>query len=110
MYEEFRDLIRHQVASSIFRVTVQRQPAPAAGGDPAIASALAAGAAALSAGSRATAAAGVRAGAGARTAAGTATAAAGGGTSVTAGGAAPPAAPALRNGGERLGGQVGGGG
>jgi preprotein translocase subunit SecA len=27
MYEEFRDLIRHQVASSIFRVTVQKQPA-----------------------------------------------------------------------------------
>ena len=29
MYDEFRDLIRHQVASTIFRVTVQKQPAPA---------------------------------------------------------------------------------
>ena len=28
MYEEFRDLIRHGVASSIFRVTVQKQPPP----------------------------------------------------------------------------------
>jgi preprotein translocase subunit SecA len=64
MYEEFRDLIRHQVASTIFRVTVQRQPAPAArGGDPAVASALAAGAAALSAGAaRAGAAVGGRGG------------------------------------------------
>ncbi len=35
MYEEFRDLIRHGVASSIFRVTVQRQGAP--GGDGAVA-------------------------------------------------------------------------
>ena len=35
MYEEFRDLIRHGVASSIFRVTVQRQAPP--GGDGAIA-------------------------------------------------------------------------
>src|SRR6187200_261916 len=34
MYEEFRDLIRHQVASTIFRVTVQKQPAPPVGGDP----------------------------------------------------------------------------
>ena len=28
LYEELRGLIRHEVASSIFRVTVQRQPAP----------------------------------------------------------------------------------
>jgi len=46
MYEEFRDLIRHQVASSIFRVTVQMQPA--GGGDPAGAAQMAAGIAALS--------------------------------------------------------------
>jgi preprotein translocase subunit SecA len=46
MYEEFRDLIRHQVASSIFRVTVQMQPA--SGGDPAGAAQMAAGIAALS--------------------------------------------------------------
>jgi preprotein translocase subunit SecA len=57
MYEEFRDLIRHQVASSIFRVTVQRQPPRAArGGDPAGAAAMAAGVAALT-GARAGAAA-----------------------------------------------------
>ena len=49
MYEEFRDLIRHGVASSIFRVTVQRQPPP--GGDGAVAQALARGAAALTSGS-----------------------------------------------------------
>ena len=28
LYEELRDLIRHQVATTIFRVTVRRQPAP----------------------------------------------------------------------------------
>ena len=59
MYEEFRDLIRHGIASSIFRVTVQRQPPP----DAALSQALAAGAAALSSGNGArTAAAGVPAG------------------------------------------------
>ncbi len=73
MYEEFRDLIRHQVASSIFRVTVQKQPAPAVGGDPAGAAAMAAGVAALT-GARAGAAAGtaVRAGSAAAGAAGAA--------------------------------------
>ncbi len=45
MYEEFRALIRHGVASSIFRVTVQRQPP--GGGDAAVGQALARGAAAL---------------------------------------------------------------
>ncbi|MBA2300285.1 MAG: preprotein translocase subunit SecA, partial [Chloroflexi bacterium] len=45
MYEEFRDLIRHGVASSIFRVTVQRQPPT--GGDAAVAQSLARGAEAL---------------------------------------------------------------
>jgi preprotein translocase subunit SecA len=46
MYEELRGLIRHGVASSIFRVTVQRQPPP----DDGLARSLAAGAAALRAG------------------------------------------------------------
>ena len=46
LYEELRGLIRHGVASTIFRVTVQRQ-GPPAGGDDAIAQALARGAAAL---------------------------------------------------------------
>ncbi len=50
LYEELRDLIRHGVASSIFRVTVTRQPAPVPGGDPAVAASLAAGAAAISGG------------------------------------------------------------
>jgi hypothetical protein len=43
MYEELRDLIRHGVASTIFRVTVQRQEPPEA----ALATSLAQGAAAL---------------------------------------------------------------
>ena len=45
MYEEFRDLIRHGVASSIFRVTVQRQPP--GGGDAATAQNLTRGVAAM---------------------------------------------------------------
>ena len=48
LYDELRGLIRHGVASSIFRVTVTRQPpAAAGGGDPAVAAALARGAASL---------------------------------------------------------------
>ena len=50
LYDELRGLIRHGVASSIFRVTVTRQPATPPGGDPAVASALARGAEALSGG------------------------------------------------------------
>jgi preprotein translocase subunit SecA len=51
LYEELSGLIRHQVASTIFRVTVNRQPPEAAsGGDPAVAQALAAGARALGGG------------------------------------------------------------
>ncbi len=46
LYEELRGLIRHGVASSIFRVTVTRQPEPT-GGDEAVNASLAAGAAAL---------------------------------------------------------------
>jgi preprotein translocase subunit SecA len=48
LYDELRGLIRHGVASSIFRVTVTRQPNPPAGGaDPAVAESLARGASAL---------------------------------------------------------------
>jgi preprotein translocase subunit SecA len=50
LYDELRGLIRHGVASSIFNVTVTRQPAQAPGGDPAVAAALARGAAALASG------------------------------------------------------------
>jgi preprotein translocase subunit SecA len=102
MYEEFRDLIRHGVASSIFRVTVQRQPAP----DAALAQALATGASALSSGGSA-ATAGANGG---RTATpvgavtgsattGSATAAAG--SAIVRG--ALPTAPATRNVRETLG-------
>jgi preprotein translocase subunit SecA len=48
LYEELRGLIRHGVASSIFRVTVQQQPPP----DAALAQSLARGAAALTASAR----------------------------------------------------------
>jgi preprotein translocase subunit SecA len=58
LYEELRGLIRHGVASTIFRVTVTHQPPPApSGGDPAVAASLAQGAAAISAGARSAAAA-----------------------------------------------------
>ena len=51
LYDELRGLIRHGVASSIFRVTVTRQPPTSAdGGDPAVAAALARGAATLAGG------------------------------------------------------------
>jgi preprotein translocase subunit SecA len=51
LYDELRGLIRHGVASSIFRVTVTRQPDPSTeGGDPAVAAALARGAASLASG------------------------------------------------------------
>jgi preprotein translocase subunit SecA len=51
LYDELRGLIRHGVASSIFRVTVTRQPpVPADGGDPTVAASLARGAAALTGG------------------------------------------------------------
>jgi preprotein translocase subunit SecA len=54
LYDELRGLIRHGVASSIFRVTVTRQPDPSTdGGDPAVAAALARGAASLASGGRA---------------------------------------------------------
>ncbi len=54
LYEELRGLIRHQVATTIFRVTVTRQapqpPVGVPGGDPAVGASLARGAAALAAG------------------------------------------------------------
>src|SRR6187397_2039779 len=50
LYDELRGLIRHGVSSSIFRVTVTRQPAQPTGGDPAVAASLARGAASLSTG------------------------------------------------------------
>jgi preprotein translocase subunit SecA len=89
MYEEFRDLIRHQVASSIFRVTVQKQPA--GGGDPEGAAQMAAGIAALSGARGGGAAAGRAVRTGGTAAAGTAAA------------AANPGPTGLRNVQERLG-------
>ena len=103
LYDELRGLIRHGVASSIFRVTVTRQPAVPAGGDPAVAASLARGAAALAGGNGSngsrTGAAGAGAGAGAATpgdlvAAGAATSTgAAGGSAILRGG---PAAPSTR--------------
>jgi preprotein translocase subunit SecA len=102
LYEELRGLIRHGVASTIFRVTITRQPPPAAsGGDPAVAASLAQGAAAIAAGSRAgapTATAGV--GAASRVAAGAVAAGAGAAGAGAAGSAilrgGPKGAPAVR--------------
>jgi len=90
LYEELRDLIRHGVASTIFRVTVSRQPAAADSGvDPAVAASLARGAAALSAASTAKGPANL-AGSPQRVATG----AAAGGSAILRGG--PVAAPATR--------------
>jgi preprotein translocase subunit SecA len=108
LYDELRGLIRHGVASSIFRVTVTRQPpASADGGDPAVAAALAQGAAALRGGNGsngASGSAGVAAPTAARpTAARVPAAAAVGGSAILRGGpAAPPTAGPMR---ESLGGQ-----
>ena len=95
MYEEFRDMIRHGVASSIFRVTVQKQPPP--GGDGAVAQALARGAEALRAGS------GNGAGAGAGAAQPVAAGAAVAGSAVLRD--SLPKAPAVRNVTASLGGE-----
>ena len=103
LYEELRDLIRHGVATSIFRVTVQRQPPP----DAALSQALAAGAAAL----RAAGSAGAESGAtGPAKGDPSKAAAAGPGAGVTAPGSAIlrgalPAGPAVRNVRETLGDQ-----
>jgi preprotein translocase subunit SecA len=102
LYEELRDLIRHGVASSIFRVTVTRGEGPAGNGpDPAVASSLARGAAAIRSGAMArTATSASSGGAPVTVAAG----ASGAGSRVLSGGAgASPAAMPIR---ESLGDQV----
>jgi len=71
LYGELRDLIRHQVASTIFRVTVTRTPPP---GESALDQSLAAGARALAA----AAAGGARSGAATSTSGSSATSARGG--------------------------------
>jgi preprotein translocase subunit SecA len=106
LYDELRGLIRHGVASSIFRVTVTRQPADAGLGDPAVAAALARGAAALSGGngsnragvpSGATAETGLPVPAGSAAAAGGAASASAAGSAILRGGpAAPPTTRPMR--------------
>ncbi len=93
MYEEFRALIRHGVASSIFRVRVERQPPPTSDGT--ISAALARGAEAL----RGSSGNGAGAGAPQPVAAGAAAA----GSAVLRG--AVPKAPNVRNMTESLGGE-----
>ncbi|HET7494572.1 MAG TPA: preprotein translocase subunit SecA [Candidatus Limnocylindrales bacterium] len=104
LYEELRGLIRHGVATSIFRVTVQRQPPP----DQALAQSLARGAAALTAGAGRTDGNGARAGRPAPVGAGS-TAAAGSTASAAAGSAilrgSLPAGPTPSNLRESLGDQ-----
>ena len=96
LYEELRGLIRHGVASTIFRVSVTRQPAASDSGvDPVVAASLARGAAALSAAS-ATRGPAALAGPSPRVAAGAAAAAAGGSAILRGGPLAAPASRALR--------------
>jgi preprotein translocase subunit SecA len=87
MYEELRDLIRHGVASTIFRVTVQRQEPPEA----ALASSLAQGVAAL-------AGSGGNGRGTARAALAGATAGATAGASIAAGGGSAGSVPSTGNG------------
>ena len=104
LYDELRELIRHGVATSIFRVTVTRQPAPGEGGDPAVAASLARGAASLSTGNGASGGNGRAIGTAGRPTAGAAgsvtanakvpAAAAVGGSAILRGG--PPAPPTTR--------------
>ncbi len=103
LYDELRGLIRHGVASSIFRVTITRQPATPVGGDPAVASALARGAEALASGNG-TNGAGDAGAAAARVPAG---AAAGGSAILRGGPQAPPTSRPMR---ESLGDEPVGGG
>jgi len=97
MYEEFRDMIRHGVATSIFRVTVQRQPP--SGGDGAVADALARGAEEL----RRSSGNGAGAGSGAETKQPVAAGAAVAGSAILRG--SLPKAPAVRNVTASLGGE-----
>ena len=85
LYGELRDLIRHQVASTIFRVTVTRTPAP---GESELDQSLAAGARALSAASSGGARAGGGGGAGVAAASTSV-----GGSSATSAGGGRPAGP-----------------
>ncbi len=96
LYDELRGLIRHGVASSIFRVTVTRQPAPAVGGDPAVGASLARGAAALSGGNGANGASATGQAVGAGAAKVPAAAAVGGSAILRGGPAAPPTARPMR--------------
>ena len=95
LYDELRGLIRHGVASSIFRVTVTRQEPAADGRDPAVAAALARGAAAMRGdnGSNGAAASGA---AGSVVDRVPAAAAAGGSAILRGGPAAPPTARPMR--------------
>src|SRR6187397_179542 len=95
LYDELRELIRHGVATSIFRVTVTRQPAPGEG-DPAVAASLARGAASLSTGNGSSGGNGRAAGAvgGVTADAKVPAAAAVGGSAILRGG--PPAPPTTR--------------
>src|SRR4051812_48731253 len=98
LYDELRGLIRHGVASSIFRVTVTREPAAPAGGDPAVAASLARGAAALASGNGSN---GTRSGGSGATPATADLVGAGAATSTGAGGSAillrgGPSAPSTR--------------
>jgi preprotein translocase subunit SecA len=112
LYEELRDLIRHGVASTIFRVTVTHGPAQSGNGaDPAVASSLARGAAAIRGGAMAGApsapgAAGAAAGRSSGGGGGVTVAAAtgGGATRVLSGGAAvgPVARPIRESLGEQV--------
>ena len=99
LYDELRGLIRHGVASSIFRVTVTREAPPAAGGDPAVGASLARGAAALAGAGAGNGANGARAAAqavGAGAAKVPAAAVAGGSAILRGGPAAPPTARPMR--------------
>ncbi len=96
LYDELRGLIRHGVASSIFRVTVTRQPAPGTEGpDPAVAASLARGAAALT-GANGSNGSGSAAGAATGTAAGSV------GLAATGAGARLPAAAGTSVGGSAI--------
>jgi len=101
LYEELRGLIRHQVASTIFRVQVTRQQAAPAGGDAGVDAALARGAAALSA-----AAAGGARGAAASSSVGSAAATSGAGGAILRGVPGSGARPVRESLGDR---SVGGG-
>jgi preprotein translocase subunit SecA len=97
LYDELRGLIRHGVATSIFRVTVTRQPAPSTeAGDPAVAAALARGAASLTSGNGANGRTATDGAAGPADARIPAASVAGGSAILRGGPAAPPANRPMR--------------